>query len=401
LKLRGKILLALLVAAVVIAIVYGLKKSPVHVETSRIERGPLRVTVEEDGRTRVRDRYTVTAPVAGYLRRIGLEEGDSVTAGEVIAQLEPSGPESLDVRARARAGADIKAAEAALKSATGDAKAAEAGFNYASSNRARTEELFGKGVVSEDELEKVRTETESARASLESARFRVEVARHELEAARTALKYTASDTGDAGDEVGIASPVDGRVFRVFRESEGIVSAADPLVEIGDPSAIEVEVDLLSADAVRVGPGTKVVFERWGGGTPLTGRVRVVEPSGFTKISALGVEEQRVFVISDITSPPKEHEGLGDGYRVDASFIVWESADVLRVPESALFRKEDGWAVFTVEEDRAALRSIKLGHRNGIHAEVLSGLSVGEEVIVHPGRDVEDGVSITRWREGEK
>jgi len=401
LKLRGKILLALLVAAVVIAIVYGLKKSPVHVETSRIERGPLRVTVEEDGRTRVRDRYTVTAPVAGYLRRIGLEEGDSVTAGEVIAQLEPSGPESLDVRARARAGADIKAAEAALKSATGDAKAAEAGFNYASSNRARTEELFGKGVVSEDELEKVRTETESARASLESARFRVEVARHELEAARTALKYTASDTGDAGDEVGIASPVDGRVFRVFRESEGIVSAADPLVEIGDPSAIEVEVDLLSADAVRVGPGTKVVFERWGGGTPLTGRVRVVEPSGFTKISALGVEEQRVFVISDITSPPKEHEGLGDGYRVDASFIVWESADVLRVPESALFRKEDGWAVFTVEEDRAALRSIKLGHRNGIHAEVLSGLSVDEEVIVHPGRDVEDGVSITRWREGEK
>ncbi|RJP71249.1 MAG: efflux RND transporter periplasmic adaptor subunit [Candidatus Abyssobacteria bacterium SURF_17] len=358
----------------------------------------MQVTVEEDGKTRVVDRYVVAAPVSGFLRRIQLDEGDPVSDGTTLAVLEPLRPENLDPRARARAQADVKTAEAALQKAGKDMEAVSADHAYAQAEYRRMQQLSEEGIISRGELDRAEAEAQRAEAALKSGKFAIEVARHQLEAARTALTYTSEAQAAPSQAIEIDSPVEGRVFRVIRENEGVVGAGEFIIEIGDPSAIEVEVDLLSADAVKVGPGTAVLFERWGGGHPLEGRVRVVEPSGFMKISALGVEEQRVFVISDITSPPGEWRNLGDGYRVDASFIVWEGENVLQMPESALFRHGDGWAVFVVEDERAVLRPVKLGHRNGISAEIVSGLSEGQKVVIHPGRTVEDGARVTPWQE---
>jgi len=199
---------------------------------------------------------------------------------------------------------------------------------------------------------------------------------------------------DYGKKVLIKSPVNGHVLKINHESEGVVQAGETLVEIGDPKMLEVEVDVLSADAVRISPGTPVLFERWGGKEPLKGKVRVVEPTGFTKISALGVEEQRVLVISDIISPMEKWTQLGDGYRVEAGFILWEAEGVLQVPSSALFRYENGWAVFVMKNKKALLRKVKLGRRNGLNAQVTSGLIEGNTVITHPDSSIEDGTSVT-------
>ncbi|RJP16591.1 MAG: efflux RND transporter periplasmic adaptor subunit [Candidatus Abyssobacteria bacterium SURF_5] len=389
-------LVAAALALVVIAVIYGLMEKPVRVQTQAVSRGPMTVSVEEDGKTRVIDRYTITAPVAGFLRRIRLDEGDPVSAGQDVATLEPLRPENPDPRTRARAQADVDAAEAALRRAEEEVERVAAEADYAQAEYRRKQGLFKEGIVSQDEFDRAEAQARAAEAALKSARFAVEVARHQLEAARTALRYTAEAA--PSEAIELKSPVTGSVFEVFRESEGVVSTGEAVMEIGDPSALEVEVDLLSDDAVKVEPGTRVFFERWGGGDPLEGRVRVVEPSGFLKISALGVEEQRVLIISDITSPREVWKNLGDEYRVDASFVIWEGEDVLRVPESALFRHEGGWAVFVVEGGRASLRPVEIGQRNGVTAQVLSGLSEGEEVIIHPNRDVEDGARIKPWQE---
>jgi HlyD family secretion protein len=240
------------------------------------------------------------------------------------------------------------------------------------------------------EFEQAETDARLAGARLRSLGFAVDVARFELEAARTALLYSAAEgTGGLKRRVAISSPVHGRVLKVQHESEGVVAAGEALIEIGDPRALEVEVEVLSDDAVRIGPGTRVLLERWGGAGPLEGRVRAVEPAGFTKVSALGVEEQRVLVISDIVSPPERWERLGDGYRVEARFILWEGEDVLQAPSSALFRHEEGWAVFVMKNGRALRRQVETGRRSGLSAEVLSGLSEGEMVIPHPDRSIED------------
>jgi HlyD family secretion protein len=398
LKRKRKWLLLAALALVVAAVIYGLTQKSVRVQTEIVSRGPLQVTVEEDGKTRVIDRYVVTVPVSGFLKRIRLDEGDPVSAGTTLAVLEPLRAENLDPRTHARTLADVKAAEAAVKKAEEDLEAVRANHAYAQAEYRRMQALSDEGIVSKDDFDRAEAEAQRADAALKSAKFAVEVSRHQLEAARTALKYTAEAEAAPSQAIEINSPVEGRVFKVLRENEGVVASGESVIEIGDPSAIEVEVDLLSADAVKVRPGTAVLFERWGGGNPLEGRVRVVEPSGFTKISALGVEEQRVLVISDITSPPEEWENLGDGYRVDTSFLVWEGEDVLRAPESALFRHENGWAVFVVEDGRAVLKPVTLGQRNGISAEIVSGLSEGEEVIIHPGRTVENGARVTPWRE---
>jgi HlyD family secretion protein len=264
----------------------------------------------------------------------------------------------------------------------------------------RIKRLYGAGTATRDALDRAEAETRRTQARRRSAEFAVEVARFELEATRTALRYSAAETVPANPEtVALRAPVDGRVLKIERKSEGVISAGQPLIEIGDPHALEVEVDVLSADAVRIAPGTRVLFERWGGERPLEGRVRTVEPAGFTKISALGVEEQRVWVIADITSPPEVWERLGDGYRVEASFILWEAQDVLQLPASALFRQADGWSVFIVENGKARRHSVQIGQRSGLTAEILSGLAEGETVIVHPGDTVEDGTRI-RLRAGD-
>jgi HlyD family secretion protein len=215
-----------------------------------------------------------------------------------------------------------------------------------------------------------------------------------MEAAHTALKYSAAREPERyAEKVVIRAPISGNVLKIDHESEGVVREGQALIEIGDPRELEVEVDVLSADAVKIKPGTPVLFERWGGKVPLKGKVRVIEPAGFTKISALGVEEQRVLVISDIISPPGEWEQLGDGYRVEASFILWEDDRVLQVPASALFRYNDGWAVFVAKNKRAELREVKFGYRNGLSAEITSGLSEGEIVITHPDSSIQDGTTV--------
>lgn len=378
--------------AIIGAIAWGFMPRPVPAGVGVVSRGPLTVTVEEEGRTRGKDRYVVSAPVAGFVERIGLEVGDAATHGQPLVTLRPVPPAVLDSRSRAEAEARVAAAEAALAGA-GPAAAADA--DLAGRELARVRTLAETRNASPEELDRARSRAESADALLHSARFARDVARHELEAARTALDYAAAEPGTTAEPIELTAPVAGRVLKRFRESEGVVAAGDPLVELGDPRALEVEVDVLSSDAVRISPGTPVEFLRWGGDAPLRGVVRVVEPAGFTKISALGVEEQRAVVIADLTSPPASWTRLGDGYRVEASFILWHGDEVLKAPSSALFRHGDGWALFRVEGGRARLAPVGTGRRTGLEVQLLEGVAAGDEVVIHPGDDVADGVRLQR------
>lgn len=393
--IKRRLVIVLLVLIVLSAIAYGFIPSRVMVDSAQVVRESMRVTVTEEGKTRVKDRFFVSAPVTGYLRRIELEAGDSVNQGMVLAELEPTRSEVLDPRSRAQARARVAAAEASLKAARERASAAASEAQYARSEYRRLSRLCEvECVISEDELERAETQARRNEASHRSAKFAVEVARFELEAARTALEYSAAKPAQNVEAaVQVFSPVNGRVLRLHRESEGVVAAGQTLLEIGNPQALEVEVDLLSTDAVRVAPGTRVLFERWGGETVLEGQVKVVEPTGFTKISALGVEEQRVWVVVELLSPPAEWQRLGDGYRVEATFILWQGEQILQIPSSALFRYEDQWAVFVIEDEEAQRRGVKLGRRSGLRAQVLKGLSEGERVILHPDENVEPGAGV--------
>jgi len=388
---KRKLIVAIAILAVAGGLVYGFRTSPVPAETAVVTKGPLKVTVDEEGRTRVVDRYTVTAPLTGYLRRVDLKEGAALKKGDIVAVIEPSRPELLDPRAHASASAAVDSARAALDRAGEGLKAAEAEAGYASEDNMRKQELYRRGIIALDELQTAQARSLSADAALGSARFAVDVARHELESARTALMYTSS-SGKAAPygTVPVRSPVDGAVLRVHRTSEGPVTVSDPIMDVGDPAAIEVAVDVLSDDAVKIRPGMRAALTRWGGEGDLEAMVRVVEPSGFTKVSALGVEEQRVWVISDITSPRERWKNLKDQYRVEASFVIWEGRDVLQVPESALFRHGDGWAVFLADGEVAVLRTVVPGRRNGLYAEVSSGLSEGDTVVTHPDESIKDG-----------
>jgi HlyD family secretion protein len=395
-ELSRKAGITLTVAVVMAALVWGFWQGPVPVEGRPVIRAPLRVTVEEEGRTRVKDRFVISAPIAGYLQRIHLEVGDAVTQGQTLAVLEPLRPEVLDPRSRARAEAQVAAAEAALKSAEEQVISTRAEDTYAQAEYQRKQKLLKDALISQDDLDQARTFARQAVAARRSAEFAVEVARFELEAARTALQYSISGNGgEPMETVQLRAPVTSRVLAIHHESEGVVVTGEDLLEIGDPAALEVAVDVLSADAVRITPGGIVQFQRWGGTLPLDGVVRVVEPTGFTKISALGVEEQRVWVIADITSPRDQWQQLGDGYRVEAQFVLWEEQDVLQIPSSALFRYADGWAVFAIRDGRARRVPVQTGHSNGLVTQVVSGIEAGETVIVHPDDRLEDGVRVAR------
>lgn len=382
-------------ATVVLAVAYGFWPRPVPVDVAPVHRGPLRVTIEEEGKTRVKDRYIVSAPVAGFMRRSELEVGDPVRAGQVVAVLEPLRSSVLDPRTRAEAEAQVAAAEATVKAAEEKARGASADAEYAAKKLARAQELFREGILPKNDLDLAVAEARRTEALVLSAEADVAAARGALERARSALRNSpAEGVADRRRIVPVQTPVTGRVLALRRESAGVVAAGDPLVEIGDPGRLEVAVELLSADAVEVGPGTPVLFERWGGENPLTGRVRIVEPTAFTKVSSLGVEEQRVVVVADFTSPPEAWRRLGDGYRVEARFIVWEGENVLQVPAGALFRLGDGWALFVVEDGRARRRPVTVGHRNDLEAEILSGVAEGQTVITHPDESIADGTRVT-------
>lgn len=389
---RRRIVFALIAILIAWGLFEGFRTQPVEVDIDVARRAPLRVTVEQEGRTRVVDRYVVTAPVNGYARRIRLEAGDAVEHGATLVELDPSRADVLDARRRAEAEARIAAAASNVSTAEQRTNAAAANAALAQKELQRVRELRLAGHVSAAAEDQAASTAERSAAELRSAQFAVATARHELEAARTALRYAAS--GGGAKPVAIRSPVAGQVLRIARKSEGPVAAGQALIEIGDPRVLEVEVDVLSADAVRIPPGGRVVFERWGGDGALEGVVRVIEPAGFTKVSALGVEEQRVWVIVAFTSPPERWQRLGDGYRVEAGFILWEADDVLQIPASALFRDGDGWAAFAVEQGRAVKRRVQVGQRTGLHAQVISGFKKGEQVIVHPDDRVREGARVT-------
>jgi HlyD family secretion protein len=391
---RGRIGLLLLALVVLAGLVYGFLPKPVPVDLAVVERGPLTVSVEEEGKTRVRERYTVSAPAAGYARRIDLKVGDSVGAGQVLAVLEPSRSDALDPRSRAQAQARVGAAEAALAAAREQASAAEAAARLAEQELTRARALERDKFLSAQAVDQAASRNQQAQANLLASQHAVKVAAYDLQTARATLASTRPPSGAAAHEsVVMVSPIKGRVLKVLHESEGSVAAGQPLVEVGNPGSLEVEVEVLSTSAVRIAPGAKVVLDRWGGEAPLQAAVRRIEPSGFTKVSALGVEEQRVRVIVDITSPSEQWPRLGDGYRVEARFVIWEGADVLQAPTSALFRQNSGWAVFVQEGEVARLRPVEIGQRTGLRAQVLAGLKVGERVIAHPDDKVADGVKV--------
>lgn len=393
--LRRRLALAVLAALVAAGLFWGFRPQVIAVDVGAVQRGPLRVTIEQEGRTRVRERYVVAAPVSGYARRVPLDVGQAVERGATLVELEPLRAEALDARRRAEAQARIAAADANVSAAGQRVSAAASNAALAQKELLRARQLRPAGFVSATAEDRAASDAERSGAELRSAQFSAATARHELEAARASLQYAASaSSASSAGLLAIASPVAGRVLKIPHKSEGAVSTGQPLIEIGDPGALEVEVDVLSADAVRLHAGTRVVFERWGGEGALEGAVRVVEPAGFTKVSALGVEEQRVWVIVAFNSPPALWQRLGDGYRVEASFIVWEEGDVLQIPASALFRDGEGWAVFAVEQGRAVRRRVEIGQRSGLAAQLVSGLPAGAQVIVHPDDRVREGVRVT-------
>lgn len=379
-------------AAVIAGVGVALVPRPVEVDVGTVDRGPLRVTADGLGRTRVRDRYVVAAPVPGHLRRIALRAGDAVEAGQALAVIEPPESVPLDARTRVEAEARLAAARAVEAEARGAVEAARIAEAQARRDRDRYETLARSASVAERDLEAARTEADARGKAVRLAELAAETARRQVEAAAAVLR-----TSDPGEEeagvVTVTAPSGGVVLRVMQESEGPVAAGTPLVEVGDPASLEVVVDLPTPLAVQVPPGATVDVTRWGGPAPLLGRVRRVEPSGFTKISALGVEEQRVFVVID---PVRDGPGaagwgtLGDGFRVETGIVLWQADDVVTIPEGALFRRGDGWAAFAIRDGRAVMQEVRVGHRDGRRAEVLGGLATGDAVVLFPGDRVQDG-----------
>ncbi len=381
------------IAAVVIilgsALVWAFLPSAVPADFAHVERGSVRVTVDEEGRTRVRDRYVVSAPLPGRMERIELEPGNPVVAGKtVLAQFLPTDPGLLDARTRAELEARLRAAESALGGARSDRDRIQADLTFAQSELKRSRELMAEKVIAPRELESAERSAESLERGLQSAEFAVRTAEYQLQVARAALARPGSNRSAA---IPLRSPVDGVVLRRLQESETVVATGTPLLEVGDVSNLEIVADLLSSAAVKVKAGQPVLIEQWGGDHSLSGRVRRVEPSGFTKISALGVEEQRVNVIIDFddAAPP-----LGDGYRVEVRIVVAERPDVLKVPASSLFRVGSDWAVYRVEDGRAHRQIVEVGQQNGLEAEIGKGLDEGDEVVVYPSDAIADGVKVT-------
>lgn len=381
------------IALVLIAAGLGylwLRADPIPVEVAAASRGPLQVTVDEEGETRVRERFVVAAPVSGRLERVRLDAGDTVNEGDVVAEMVP---QALDPRFLAEARARRDSALAQTREAEARVAQAEASLAQAHRTANRARQLARDKTISSEELEVTTLEETTRAKELEAARAAARSAEYNLEAANAALLASGDDTstdGSANTKLPLRSPVRGTVLRVFEESARVLQVGTPVLEVGDPNELEIVIDVLSTEAVKVRPGARVLVEDWGGEDALEATVRRVEPSGFTKISALGVEEQRVNVIADFVA---SHAGLGDAYRLEAKIVTWEGDDVLQVPSGALFRTRGSWRVFVVQEGTAREREVRLGHRNPLAAEILEGLEVGETVIVHPSDLVTDGAAV--------
>jgi HlyD family secretion protein len=435
-NLGSKAFVLVIAAIIVGGLGYAFLPQPVEVDLVEATRGTVRVTVDQEGKTRIHDKYVVSAPLNGRILRITMRPGDEVEAGKtLLTTIEPRDPDLLDARSIAQAEARVKASEATLRQVEPVLQSAKAGQSFAEAEVTRMRKAFeGKG-VSQSEVESAEMLNRQRSEDFRSAKVSEEIAKFELEQAKAALlrsrprpediadKERANTTGNpakrdpnlelsgngndqshaasestaksgADWNFPIFSPIDGRVLRVFQESSAVVMPGTPLVEVGNPeSDLEVEIDVLSRDAVKVHPGDAVLLEHWGGEAPLRGRVRVVEPSGFTKISTLGVEEQRVWIIVDFVDPWDKRRTLGDAFRVEARIIIDEARDVLKIPTSALFRVGPDPAVFRVKNHVAHQTIVKVGRQNGLEAEILDGLKEGDVVVLHPSDQIQDGVKV--------
>ncbi|HQY72932.1 MAG TPA: HlyD family efflux transporter periplasmic adaptor subunit [Aestuariivirga sp.] len=377
---------------------------PIQVDVAKAILGRMQLTVDEEGISRIREVYTVSAPVAGKVARSPREVGDHVVAGVTpVAAIRSADPTMLDARTRLELQAAIEAAKADVEFASAAALQAEKELRFADAELGRTRYLVGKKVMALNALEKRQLEADGARQRLESAKAQLDVRLHNLEMAQARLLEPASPGNAKPPDdccISLTSPVNGIILRIPVENEQVIQAGTPLVEIGNPFDTEISVDLLSTDAIQVKPGAPAVISGWGGTDDLKARVKRVDPAAFTKISALGIEEQRVKAILEITDPPAKWTGLGHEYRVFVHIAIWQSENALQIPLSALFRWEGNWAVFRVEGGLAKLTRITAGQINSSHVQVLSGLNAGETVIVHPSDLIADGVQIERRAAGK-
>ena len=374
-----------IIASILVAIAF--RPKPAEIEAARVVKGALQVTVDEDGETRAHDRFTLAAPIAGHLSRIEFHEGDQVGPESVLATISPL---PLDAREVAEIRARIQSAEARKRETEEQLARWENDHAQASRDLNRARSLAKERVIARRELEQAESKQQSTDKEMEAAKFRVEAAAADVEREKAGLVSLEAQQSQAGKLVVIRPPTRCRILRILEKSERVVPFGTPIILLSNPKKIEIVVDLLSTDAVKVKPGAPVIIENWGGPAPLRARVRTVEPYGFTKVSALGIEEQRANVIADFVDSPA---GLGDGYRVDARIVIWENPNVLKVPASALFRVGQEWNTFAIENGRARLLPVETGHRNGSEAEIVKGLNEGAEVILHPGNDLKNGARV--------
>jgi HlyD family secretion protein len=383
------------VGALVVAMIHALQTRPTEVETDVVQRGPLTVYVSEEGKTRIRNRYIVAAPVAGSMQRVVLQPGDTVKAGEtVLTRIEPALSPLLDARARSQAQARVDAATATRSRANEDIEMSRTGLKYAQANWDRIKSNTDKGAISATDRDTFEREVEMKTRGARSSEFALQVADFELEQARAALQQI-DKPGTGGAFIEVRAPVSGVVLRLLQESATIVAPGAQILEIGDPADLEIEAEILSRDAVTIKPGALVTVEQWGSDVPAKARVRRVEPAAFTKVSALGVEEQRVFVLSDFMEQTSALKALGDRYRVEVRVVVWHSDDTLLVPAGALFREGSDWKAFILDAGRAKAVVVKAGRSDGKLTQVLGGLKAGDEVLMHPPDTVQDGTSVVK------
>jgi HlyD family secretion protein len=387
----------IILTLVILSLGWSFMPSSVLVDVARVSVGDFVVTVEGEGLTQIHDIYTVSTPIEGRITRIDIEPGDLIKAGEtVIANMFPANPRFLDERAETQAKADVEGARAALSLAGAKVRQTQAQLEYEQASFKRSYDLFGKNLISRADLERAELQLKTLKAELETALSNQAVMAARLDSAKAILlqphKINENDVNSSHCHICIRSPVDGQILRILHKSEGVVPAATPLVEVGHPDDLEIKIEMLSVNAVQVSPGNNAIIKRWGG-PDLKAIVRRVEPSGYTRISALGVEEQRVNVLLDLIDPVETRKGLGDAYRVEAEIIIDRERNTLLAPISSLFRIKELWSVFKVEEGMAKLQTVEIGRRNDHYAEILEGLQEDDLVILHPSNDIKEGVKV--------
>lgn len=381
-------------ALVILGLYAGMRPQPVEVEFAAVTRGPMSLSVLEEGKTRIRNRYLVTPPVMGFLERVPLRAGAAIQQGEtVLAQIHPEPAALLNPRTKSEAEARVNAADALIHQREADLERVRSSAALAVREMERAAKLRKSGAVSEREWETAELESTVRGRELRSAEFALKIAEFERKQAEAALLQAQGTNPPGGQAIEIKAPVTGFILNVFEESARLITAGTQIMEVGDPNDLEAEIELLSTDAATVKAGAEVAIERWGGDLPLRGRVSLVEPAAFTKVSALGVEEQRVKVRVDFIDPLPPERQLGDRYRVEARILTWHAANALRIPTGALFRRGNEWMCFLVDGGRASLQRVEIGHNNGVEAEVLGGLTEGQQVILHPPDVVAAGVSV--------